>query len=109
MSCNRAVTSLIHYFVILDGSMWTLISEHFTKRTTFRPARSVIADVYDGSEYKKHTHLREVGHLSFILNTDGVAIFRSSKKSMWPVWLVLNELPPAERYIHVCLYMPFVV
>ena len=32
------------------------------------------------------------------MNTDGVAVFKSSKKSLWPIWLVINELPPNERY-----------
>lgn len=56
----------------------------------------MIYDVYDEVEYKKNA---EVGNISFIVNTDGVAIFRSSKRSLWPVSLVLNELPPAEGYV----------
>ena len=28
---------------------------------------------------------------------DGVQLFKSSKVSMWPIWLVINELPPALR------------
>ena len=35
--------------------------------------------------------------LSFAFNTDGVPLFKSSKVSMWPVYLMINELPIAER------------
>ena len=76
---------------------WTLILDNFSKRMSSSPATNVISDVYDGVEYKKNARLKEVGNISFIVNTDGVAIFHSSKRSLWPVWLVVNELPPAER------------
>lgn len=33
------------------------------------------------------------GNISFTLNTDGVLIFKSSKFSIWPVYLMINELP----------------
>lgn len=39
-----------------------------------------------------------LANVSFIMNTDGVAIFHSSKVSLWPVWLAINELPPALRF-----------
>ncbi|KAK3107405.1 hypothetical protein FSP39_013796 [Pinctada imbricata] len=31
--------------------------------------------------------------------TDGVPLFKSSKVSLWPLYLVINELPPAERFL----------
>lgn len=57
---------------------------------------SNIEDIYDGSVYK---HLESSGFLSsknnisFTWNTDGVPIFKSSKFSIWPFYLVINELP----------------
>ena len=38
------------------------------------------------------------------MNTDGAQVFRSSSHTLWPVFFVINELPPALRYtivIHV--------
>ena len=32
-------------------------------------------------------------HHIYRLNTDGVALYNSSKVSIWPVWAVVNELP----------------
>ena len=57
--------------------------------------------MYTGREYKKHSFLRSPDNISLTLNTDGVAVFKSSKCSLWPVWLVINELPPAERYVEI--------
>ena len=54
--------------------------------------------------FKKRLKRKSCGlgvNISLTLNTDGVAIFKSSKNSLWPVWLVINELPPTERYVHV--------
>ena len=36
-------------------------------------------------------------NISFIFNTDGVPIFKSSKMSLWPIFLMINELPFKER------------
>ena len=38
-------------------------------------------------------------HVSLQINTDGVALFNSSKFSIWPVYCLINELPPKCRYI----------
>lgn len=58
----------------------------------------IIRDIVDGKEYKKHMEndfLANTNNISLSLNTDGVAIFKSSKKGeLWPLYLVINELPP---------------
>ena len=61
---------------------------------------SSISDIYDGLQYAHHTKpggfLDKVVNpvnISFIINTDGVALFNSSTVSVWPVFLVINELP----------------
>ncbi len=57
-------------------------------------------DVYDGSSYRKlydNGFLKEKNNISFAFNTDGVAIFKSSPVSMWPVYLLVNELPLKQR------------
>ena len=64
-----------------------------------------IEDIYDGELYqmlfKEGSFLYDPNNLSFLANTDGVAIVRSSGASVWPVYLTINELPPLERYINV--------
>ena len=65
-------------------------------------------DVQDGNVYKEYfqsdgffkgtTENQKRSETSKI-NTDGVALFRSSKYSLWPVYVVINELPPNIRYV----------
>ncbi|XP_053387539.1 uncharacterized protein LOC128551126 [Mercenaria mercenaria] len=54
-----------------------------------------IEDVYDGLSYKKLMldFDQSATNLTFTFNTDGVPIFKSSKTSIWPVFLMINELP----------------
>ncbi|XP_071478605.1 uncharacterized protein [Diadema antillarum] len=59
-----------------------------------------LCDVYDGSIYKNLFQggiLNSPNNISFAMNTDGVSIFKSSKVSMWPVYLLINELPLSDR------------
>lgn len=58
-------------------------------------------DIYDGQIYKELIEkglLMTGNSISFMWYTDGVPIFKSSKFSMWPFFLVINELPYQERF-----------
>jgi hypothetical protein len=61
-----------------------------------------IEDVYDGRLYKELSgpggFLSHPHNISFLGNTDGVALIRSTGCGVWPVYLVINELPPWQRY-----------
>ena len=54
-------------------------------------------DIYDGILYKEHSASGKVlsfwNNLSLMWNVDGVPIFKSSKFSISPLYLVINELP----------------
>ncbi|XP_051807764.1 uncharacterized protein LOC127535044 isoform X2 [Acanthochromis polyacanthus] len=67
----------------------------------------VIADIYDGEMYKKmskpHRILSNPNNFSFNFNSDGSPVFKSSKFSIWPIQLHLNELPPKIRFKNVIL------
>ena len=62
-----------------------------------------IEDVYDGELYKKHScpggFLSEPHNMSFLRNTDGVALIRSNGYGVWPVYLTINGIPPTERCV----------
>ena len=61
---------------------------------------SVISDVYDGALYKElmEKYSESFSFLTFNFNTDGAPIFHSSKRSMWPIQIIINELPPELRF-----------
>ncbi|XP_062599997.1 uncharacterized protein LOC134261585 [Saccostrea cucullata] len=54
-------------------------------------------DIYDGQLYKSYCEndgpLSKQENISFTFNTDGAPVFKSSKVSVWPLFLVINELP----------------
>ena len=60
-----------------------------------------IHDIWNGDAVKP---LRQNGgffthpeHLGLSLSTDGVPVFKSSLDSLWPVYLIINNLPPSIR------------
>ena len=61
----------------------------------------MISDITDGEEYQKHVasgFLAKPNNSSLSFNTDGVVVFRSSKKGeLWPLNFVINELRPRIR------------
>lgn len=88
--------------------MYGLLQYRFTRK---KKHENNIGVIFDGHLYLKHfskdgffratsaeQKQREI-HLSLQINTDGVALFNSSKFSIWPVYCLINELPPKCRYI----------
>ena len=76
---------------------WEVLQYPFTRSSE----GGLICDIQDGSKYK---HLQKPGkflsypeHTGLILNTDGVAIFKSAKHSLWPICLSVTNLPPHLR------------
>ncbi|KAK3916587.1 hypothetical protein KUF71_025702 [Frankliniella fusca] len=60
-----------------------------------------IEDIYDGRIYKEHVQrgfLSNPSNISFMWYTDGVSVFNFSNKfSIWPLYLVINELKYKQR------------
>lgn len=54
-------------------------------------------DIYDGQIYKEKSRpggpLSNSNNISFMWNTDGVSLFKSSNFQIWPLFLTINELP----------------
>ena len=66
--------------------MWDALQERHTETAD---TDGVIRDVYDGAHYQKHaSFLSQPANISLLINTDGIAIFQSSKASLWPVWVM---------------------
>jgi hypothetical protein len=79
-----------------DAETWSALQKRFERQT----CQGVIRDIYDGEGYRQHLDfLSHPANVSLLLNTDGVAIYRSSNVSIWPVWAAVNELPPSLRFL----------
>jgi hypothetical protein len=60
---------------------------------TFKTRRDPVSTIKDISDGKKYRELNLGEHdLTMTMNTDGVPVFKSSKLSLWPVLLSINEL-----------------
>ena len=59
-----------------------------------KQAKENIAYIYDGRLYKslvRKAILSSGNNISFIFNTDGIPVFKSSKVSIWPLYLIISE------------------
>ena len=79
------------------NGFYTSIQHRFQRK---KKERNNVEDIYDGLLYKKLSSegiLSSPENVSFLMNTDGVPVFKSSKVSIWPLYLIINELPYGMR------------
>ena len=61
----------------------------------------VLRDVWDGAALREKTKegkfYSSPENLGLMLSTDGVTLFKSSSTDIWPVFLVILNLPPSIR------------
>lgn len=53
---------------------------------------NTINDIHSGRIYR-NLKINRKEYVTLVVNTDGVQVFKSSTVSMWPIWVVINELP----------------
>ena len=83
-----------YHFMPNLGEIFTAAISHQLDCTN----RMSYSDIQDGQCYRDILHSdffaeSESCNLTALLNTDGVPIFKSSGFSVWPILLVINELP----------------
>ena len=63
----------------------------------------VISDICDGQLYRSLEYgngpLSNDKSISVTLNTDGVSAFKSNKHCIWPILMMINEMPFINRYV----------
>ena len=79
--------------------MWSKIEKTIKRRSS--PIDSM-TDIFDGELYRQLCCSGNILHanknLTCTFNTDGVALYKSSRIEIWPVYIAINEIPPAERF-----------
>lgn len=85
----------------LDALLPLIVGNWTSLQLPDRVSSDNIEDVWDGSVLKKlrapNRFFSNVHNLALSLFTDGVPIYKSSKVSMWPVYLVILNLPASIR------------
>lgn len=78
--------------------MWQTLNEY--KNNCLKSAD--IKDIINGKIYTDMSNpghfLHSKNNISLLFNTDGATLYKSSGVSIWPVYLVINELPPKIRF-----------
>lgn len=79
--------------------------DYRTKRMKIN--EDAIEDIFDGLLYKSLSKPGQILHskwnFSYTFNTDGTELTVFDNTAGWPVYIVLNELPPALRTKHIIL------
>lgn len=75
----------------LDPHVWSAIQH--------QQQHEVIKDIHGGKKYKELQEFTSQRNLTLSVNTDGVQLFKSSTVSMWPIWIIINELPISLRLV----------
>lgn len=104
-TCSATIgTSNSEFFIYipLERQIRKMITDNFEEVCSYPAYRdkSVIADVHDCIQYQKVSQ-KYYGTkiLSLTASTDGVALFNSSRQSLWAIQLYAHFLKPNHRYI----------
>lgn len=69
----------------------------------FDVSSNSVTDITSGTEYyalkERGKFLNQKNHITLSLFTDGIPLFKSSGTSLWPVYLLINELPRKKRFL----------
>lgn len=106
--CSKDQPAQKHYF--LEVPMVYQIQNFFKQdgfdeklqyRFQYLTTSGKFRDIYDGSVYQNLVindgPLSSSDNISFTFNADGAPVFKSSKLSIWPLYLMINELPYKNR------------
>ena len=108
MKLNPAEPSAMNMFVILNPCQE--IKDHLSKHADYyheimherECEKNHIKDIYDGRCYRQFVAnlppAEKHQYVTCVFNTDGANRFKSSQYSLWPIYLMINELPPQERF-----------
>lgn len=105
-NCNNKIEKKSDNFFVyipLQQQLQESIQNNWTSILTYSDLKSddnYICDVQDGSIWENlNEKYPNSFNLSLSLNTDGVQVFKSTKKSLWPLQIIQNYLHPRLRYI----------
>lgn len=99
--CGKDLPTNMNYFLevpILNQIQNLFSQEGFhsklQERFPYFQSTRVYRDIYDGNIYRSFYNnsgpLFSPNNISFTINTDGAPVFKSSKMSLWPIYLMIN-------------------
>jgi hypothetical protein len=102
--CPDCRKSTIDYFIStgVEDSLKKIVAKNFTEIVQYKQEldqlhENIITDINNAAWHRNLENRDEV--ITININTDGVAPFKSSKKSsLWPILVTLNDLRPSTRF-----------
>lgn len=104
LSKNMFVSIDLRYqidLVLQDTNVRKALIQKMNARN-IRREDGCITDISDGELYREIITKCPTS-LAFNINTDGAPLFHTSKRSFWPLQLILNDLPPKMRFKYVLM------
>eukprot|EP00734_Pompholyxophrys_sp_LG126_P000208 Pompholyxophrys_sp_v1_NODE_49_length_3016_cov_4.701891.p1 type:complete len:352 gc:universal NODE_49_length_3016_cov_4.701891:2536-1481(-) len=98
---NVGMFSIFHLNKILQSKFDnpTFRKQRQYKNNRTKLNQNNIEDVMDGQKWGESAELYNNDQCIVIgLSLDGVPIYNSTKRTMWPIWMVYYDIPPSERY-----------
>ena len=107
LTCGKTFTTIKELSYFLHFSVSDQIKSLFARKNFFNNIQHRFLrtkfhecnyeDLYDGLLYKQHMASNGIlackNNISLTWNVDGLPLFKSSKYSLWPMYLIVNELP----------------
>lgn len=84
--------------------VWQSILDTKSRVLELQDKSHTLTDITDGESYKKVSKPGSFldprcPNVSVMFNTDGIPLYSSSKVKLWPIFMVINELPPVKRFV----------
>lgn len=101
---NTIQSSSENFFVTLplEQELKEVIQQNAEDFTNNKPVvrDNILTDIKDGKFYKKilQNKNKERKKITLVMNTDGVQVFKSKNKGLWPIQVFINELDVTKRF-----------
>ena len=77
----------------MDADHWDKLEAHEPHKDS-----NIVDDIWSGEALSKDVDLQSNRFLALGISTDGIPIFKSTKSPLWPVYLIIHNLPPQIRF-----------
>lgn len=94
----------MYYHLDIEQQLKTILKKFEKSDLLSENNANDLKDISDGQIYKNLLNsedgqlFKDGRALSFLINTDGISFCKKSKLAIWPVYMVINELPLHLRY-----------
>lgn len=96
---------VIYYYLDIEKQIHSIFNKIKYDDLNSQPSlNNELTDIKDGTLYKSilssedGESVKKNKAFTLTINTDGISICKKSKLTIWPVYLVINELPIQKRF-----------